>query len=148
MAELTNDDVLLPGAFVDKLEPAGISDDFLIKRLKREFNAREKKTVKVKGAVNPDTLAKGYKIVAVTGLVAYDKESNQVFGDGETLLEHNPWDMKIQQGARKDVHQLRRDYPAEKLEVEGLKDLGTRLQKALERKAGNNNNHDRRTGQE
>lgn len=111
MAELAKDDVLYPAPFADKLDPAGISDDFLIKRLKREFKAREIKTVKVKGAIKQEDLAKGYKIVGVTGCLAYDKEGNQVFGDGETLLEYKPWDLGIQQAARKDVHKLKGDYP-------------------------------------
>lgn len=116
MEEPTKDDMMYP-SFKEQLSDKKIDADFLIKRLKRAFKAKKRETVKVKGAVNPNTLAKGYKIIAVSGILAYDKEGGQVFGDGETLLEHNPWDMGIQEGARKDAHKLRGDYPTEKLEI-------------------------------
>ena len=134
MAELTNDDVVNKTPFLEEVEKRGIDADFLIKRLKRAFDAKQTTNIKIKGAINPDDLPKGYKAVATSGYLTYDKNGKQLCGDGETLIRFNEWDMGIQEGARKDAHKLRGDYPATngKMELSGtiiLKTIG-RTQKA------------------
>jgi len=141
MAELTNDDCVNKTPFLEEVEKRGIDADFLIKRLKKAFDAKQTTNIKIKGAINPDDLPKGYKAVATSGFLAYDKEGRQLCGDGETLIQFNEDDMGIQEGARKDTHKLRGDYAPEKVKVEGLNGIAERLQKALEKK----NNHDNGT---
>jgi len=142
MAELTNDDVVNKTPFLEKVEKRGITDEFLITRLKRAFNAKAPVNIKIKGAVKQEDLPKGYKVVATSGFVTYDKEGGQLFGDGETIIRFDYWDLGIQEGARKDTHKLRGDYAPDKVKVEGLNGIAERLQKALEKK----NNHDNTTG--
>lgn len=141
MAELTNDDVVNKTPFLEEVEKRGIDAEFLIRRLKRAFDAKTPVNIKIKGAINPDDLPKGYRVIATSGYLTYDKEGKQLCGDGETIVRFDYWDMGIQEGARKDTHKLRGDYAPEKVKVEGLNGIADRLQKALEKK----NNHDNGT---
>ncbi len=106
------EDLELRVLFKKKLTARKVTAEFLITRLKRELNARETKIIKVKGAIKAEDLPKGFKIIATSGTLAYDKEGEQVFGDGETIIRYDPWNMGIQQRAREDAHKLRGDYPA------------------------------------
>lgn len=99
----------------DALENQAIDALYLIKRAKREINAKETKLIKVKGAITKGDLPKGFKIVATSGHLSYD-EDQEVFGNGETVIRYDPANMGIRQKARQDLHKLRADYPAEKVE--------------------------------
>lgn len=134
MAEVTNNDVKLP-SFGDELNTSGITSAYLIRKLKRELNAKETKVIKIKGTVSQDSLPKGFRIITTSGLLAYDRERTQLFGDGETIIRYDRANMGIRQRAREDTHKLKGDYAPQVLEVEGLKSIADRLQDALEKKA-------------
>ena len=101
---------------VNELETHGITVDYLIKKLKRELNAKETKIIKIKGAVKQEDLPKGFKVIGTSGHLSYDKEGAEVFGDGETVIRYDPQALGIRQKGRMDAHKLRGDYPAEKQE--------------------------------
>lgn len=118
MAEVTNNDVKLP-SFGDDLNTSGITSAYLIRKLKRELNAKETKVIKIKGVVSQDSLPKGFRVIATSGLLAYDKEGTQLFGDGETIIRYDPANMGIRQRAREDTHKLKGDYPADEMKHSG-----------------------------
>jgi hypothetical protein len=97
----------------------GITPLYLARKLKRELNAKEPKIVKVKGAVNPDSLPRGYKIRAQSGMIIHSAEGGQDYGDGETVIEYKVDNIGIAQKARMDAHKLRGDYPIERHELNG-----------------------------
>ena len=120
----------LASPFADVLDGVGVTKEFLAERLKKEINAKETKTVKMKGAVSQDNLPqtpkgnvkRGYRIVTTSGLLSYQKTEDgpeEVFGDGDTVLEIDYINWPISQKARMDAHKLRGDYPAAKHEVTG-----------------------------
>lgn len=115
-AELAAD---LLNPFKNVLLKGGIDDKFLIRQLKKELRSKEPKIIKVKGAVNPETLKKGYKIVTTSGEIIHSTDGGQDYGDGETVLQYEVANIGISQKARMDVHKLRGDYPAEKHELSG-----------------------------
>ena len=118
--KMPKEDALKPEAFRKDMEARGINSKFLITRLKREFNAKESRIIKVKGAIKQEELPKGFKIIGTSGFLAYTKKGEQVFGDGDTIIHYAPWNIGVQQRAREDVHKLRGDYAAEKTEDQQL----------------------------
>jgi predicted Fe-Mo cluster-binding NifX family protein len=106
---------------LDALEAEGITVEYLAKKLKQELNAKTVKTFKVKGAIPLGKIkgARGMKAVSVSGTLDIDREGNNLYGDGETIIEHTMADMGIRQKARQDAHRLRGDYAPEKHEVNG-----------------------------
>ena len=96
----------------------GITAKKLSKLLKQELKARETKIIKVKGALKQEDLPKGFKIIAVSGVLSYDKQGHQVFGDGETIIRYDPKSLVIRQRAREGANKIRGDYAPEKHEVE------------------------------
>jgi hypothetical protein len=124
---------------LDTFKEYEITDDYLIGiKLKSELESIEPKFLKVKGAISKKDLPKGYTIVATSGTLTYDKEGEQLFGDGETIIRCDLADMRIRQDARKDAHKLKGDYAPQVIEVPGLTSIADRLQNALDKKA----NHD------
>lgn len=110
------EDLLSP--FKDSLRKGGIDDDYLLKQLKKEFRAKKRVTIKVRGAVDPKSLPRGWRVVATSGLVLYDEENEKPFSTGETILEYREHRIGVSQNARMDVHKLRGDYPAEKVQLD------------------------------
>lgn len=100
----------------DALINQAIDAPYLAKKAKRELNAKETKLIKVKGAITQDQLPKGFKVIATSGLLSHGEDGEQVFGDGETVIRYDPAAMGIRQRGRQDVHKLRGDYPAEKVD--------------------------------
>jgi hypothetical protein len=96
----------------------GLTLPALTKFLKRELRARVTKSIKIKGAVNPDELGRGRRIVAASGTIIQTKDKDS-FGDGETVIEWDEVAWDVRQRARMDAHKLRGDYPAEKREITG-----------------------------
>ena len=90
----------------------------ITKLLKRELKAKITKLIKIKGAVSPDQLGKGRRIVSTSGTIIQTKDKDS-FGDGETVIEWDEIAWDIRQRARMDAHKLRGDYPAEKREITG-----------------------------
>jgi len=76
-----------------------ITAHYLVKKLKRELNAKETKTIKVKGAVGTDNLPRGFRVVACSGTMAEGKEG-QAFGDGDTVIQYDVIAWGIRQKAR------------------------------------------------
>jgi len=114
------EDLLNP--FKDTLIKGGIDDDFLIRQLKREFRAKEPKIIKVKGAINPEDLPAGFKVIASTGVIEHRKEGDEdvsFYSDGETIVQYKVHLIGTSQKARMDAHKLRGDYPAEKHDISG-----------------------------
>jgi hypothetical protein len=111
------EDIDGPDPMKEALDKHKITCDYLVRKLKSEMNAKETKTIKIKGAVSQDDLPKGFKIIAASGTLEYDEKGEQLFGDGETLIRYDPKALGIRQKARQDAHKLRGDYPAEKVEV-------------------------------
>lgn len=113
----TRDEIIqdLRSPFKSVLNRGGIDDEFLVKRIKQELNAKETRVVKAKGALTADSLPKtkkgnvkpGYKIIGTSGVIE----------TLNTLLAVDFIDWGIRQKARMDVHKLRGDYPAEKHEL-------------------------------
>jgi hypothetical protein len=96
-----------------------ITDEYLAKKLKGELKAKRSELIKIRGAIAQESLPKGYKLIAVSGTLAYSKDGDEIFGDGESLIERKVPDRQIQQKGRQDTHKLRGDYPAEKYEHSG-----------------------------
>ena len=103
---------------LEYFEQSGLTMPALTKLLKRELKAKVTKSIKVKGAVNPDELGRGRRIVAASGTIIQTKDKGS-FGDGETVIEWDEIAWDIRQRARMDAHKLRGDYPAEKREITG-----------------------------
>ena len=99
------------------MEAQGIRGSTLAKLLKEGLRAKETKTIKVKGTVDPNKLPRGYRVVAVSGRIIYDVDGNPKAGDGETVLEYDLKHHDIRQRSRSDAHKLRGDYPPEQREV-------------------------------
>jgi len=114
---LKPEDLEGPDPMVAALGAIGITPAFLSRRLKRELNAKETHRVKVKGAVDPDNLPKGRKLVTTSGSLAYDK-TGEVFGDGDSVIEWSEINWKVRQTARMDAQKLLGAYPAERKTVE------------------------------
>lgn len=99
----------------------GITPEYLVKKLKAELNAKETKTIKIKGAVGD--LGRGFKVVTTSGLVEFEKEGDKVFSDGETLIRSDQVAWGVRQKARMDAQKLLDLYPAEKHELDFKKPL-------------------------
>ena len=109
--------------FQSALNKGGITEDFLIRQLKKEFKSKEPKVIKVKGAVKKEDLPRGYRVITTTGLIEFDNDGEREFSDGETIIEYQVHNIGISQRARMDAHKLRGDYPAEKHELSGAVDV-------------------------
>jgi hypothetical protein len=103
---------------LEYFEQNGLTLPTLTKLLKRELKAKVTKSIKIKGAVSPDQLGRGRRIVAASGTIIQTKDGND-FGDGETVIEWDEVAWDLRQRARMDAHKLRGDYPAEKREITG-----------------------------
>lgn len=106
-------DLLNP--FKDVLLKGGIDEGFLIDQLKKEFNSQEPKIIKIKGSIEQSELPEGFEVVANSGMV-YEGEKGVVRLDGETIIQYKVDNIGTMQKARMDVHKLRGDYPAEKMD--------------------------------
>lgn len=115
---VTVEELNRPDPIQKSMDKHGITIDYLVKKLKRELNAKVSERVKVKGAVKKEDLPRGRRIVATSGTLAHDKDG-QVFGDGDTIIEweEKAWD--VQQRARVDAHKLLGNYPAAQVHVGG-----------------------------
>ncbi len=102
----------------DRMESHGLTDIVLIKQLKKELRAHVTHTAKLRGAVTPDELKRGIRILSESGQIITTKDG-EVFGDGDTVIAWNEVDWTTRQRARMDAHKLRGDYPAEKKEITG-----------------------------
>jgi len=97
------------------LEDSGLTLNFLVKKLKRELNAKVTKTQKVKGAVHD--LPKQFRKITTTGIIErkmIDGEMEKEYSDGESLIQWDEEAHDIQLRALIEAHRLRGDYPAEK----------------------------------
>ena len=97
---------------------AGITERALAKQLKRELKAKESRRVKVKGAVSPEALPRGRRLILTSGKIVLDKDGNEVSGDGETVVEWDEVAWDVQQRARMDAQKLLGLYPAERVDGE------------------------------
>lgn len=104
--------------FQNALETSGITEKYLVRKLKRELNAKETKTVKIKGAVDKTSLPRGFKVVAESGKIK-ETEGGEVFSDGDTVIHYDVVEWSTRQKARMDAHKLMGHYPAEKRELTG-----------------------------
>lgn len=104
---------------LQKIEESGLSFQKLLSKLKKELNWKETKTMKIKGAVDPESLPKGFKIVATTGIIEHragEDGGQDFFSDGETVIQWNEKSGGMRQRARMDAHKLRGDYPSKKID--------------------------------
>jgi signal peptidase I len=108
-------------SMLERMSSAGITDTFLINKLKNELNAKITKTIKVKGAITASELPTNgkkkspYRIVATSGQIITLRGKDGVeedYGDGETIIAWEEIDWSTRQAAREDAHRLRNDYPA------------------------------------
>lgn len=97
----------LVNPFKQVLDTGGIDDEYLIKQLKKEFENEEPKHIKSSGKLDSRTLPKNYKVIA-------KPTKDNPYGD--TIIECRLHNIAISQKARMDVHKLRGDYPAEKID--------------------------------
>ncbi len=118
-----------PDVILEAMKDEKMTAKYLVKRLKREMNAKKPTRLKVKGVVTPETTPKGNpkrgapKVVGISGLIIEGEEGQNAFGDGETVLEFIDHDIGTQQRARMDAHKLRGDYPSEKHDLKVTGDL-------------------------
>lgn len=101
------------------LDNAGLTFEYAIKLIKKELHAKKTERLKVSGAVNPDNVGKGRRILATSGVIETDKEGDQYYSDGDTVIEWDEIDWTVRQKARMDLHKLRGDYPAKPVELTG-----------------------------
>jgi hypothetical protein len=101
------------------LEDAGLTFEYTIKLLKKELHAKKSERLKVKGAVNPDNVGRGRRILATSGVIETDKDGDQYYSDGDTVIEWDEVDWTTRQKARMDLHKLRGDYPDKHVELTG-----------------------------
>jgi hypothetical protein len=130
LAELANRPVI---SYMDDL---GITLDYLLKRAKRALNAKETKNAKLKGAVKD--LPRGRRLIATSGTVHYEERDGVKIlmgGDGDSLIEWDEVAWSIREGARKDMHKLRGDYPADRMEHTGKDGGPIQTIPAIEREA-------------
>jgi|GEM_PF-2186777 len=73
---------------VQLLQEKGPKLDKVLKRLRDALKAQETKVVKLKGAITPDQLPKGFKLIVNTGLLIEGPEGQQ-FGTGESLVKYD-----------------------------------------------------------
>jgi len=117
-AEIANqaaDDVI--NLRLEALDKAGLTFEYTIKLIKKELKAKKTERLKVKGAVNPDNVGKDRRVLATSGVIETDKDGDQYYGDGDTVIEWDEVDWTTRQKARMDLHKLRGDYPTEKQDV-------------------------------
>lgn len=96
------------------LDNAGLSLEYLIKKLKKELSAKTTKTQKVKGG--PNKLPTGVRVITTTGIIEYisgEDGTERVYSNGDSLIQWDEAALDIRQRARIDAHKLRGDYPAE-----------------------------------
>jgi len=98
----------------------GITNIVLAKTLKDGLESEKSIIIKVKGAINPESLRNGYEIVATSGIIVTDRKGKQHYGDGETVIEYKVPNDELRQIARKDAHAQRGHYPADKHEHSGF----------------------------
>jgi hypothetical protein len=98
------------------LNAKGITVDKLAALAKQEIGSKATRTIKVKGAVNPKDLPKGYRIVAETGVIEED-ETGKRHSTGETIIEVSEINWNTRQKGRQDLHKLMGHYPPEVREV-------------------------------
>lgn len=118
---LTRDEMvrLTLAPLYEDMERHGIDADYLIKKLKKELNAKETKTVKIKGAVIDANLPRGRRLAVTSGTLAYRETKEgieEVFGDGDSVIEWDEVAWGVRQKARQDAHKLLSHYPNEKIE--------------------------------
>lgn len=92
-------------------EELGITNVTLAQQLKDALEAKEPRIIKAKGAVDPKKLPPGFTVIATTGVIYYDRKGNEVYGDGETIIQYTVALQGIREGARKDVEAQRDHYP-------------------------------------
>ena len=102
---------------LEALDKAGLTFEYTIKLIKKELKAKKTESLKVKGAVNPDNVGKDRRVLATSGVIETDKDGDQYYGDGDTVIEWDEVDWTTRQKARMDLHKLRGDYPTEKQDV-------------------------------
>lgn len=85
------------------LNSHGITFDRLAQLTKRHLNAKSVDHIRVKGKVDPQSLPRGYKLIAVT--------------EEYSLIRYVGPDYSVRESARKDALKLHGAYPAEKHEV-------------------------------
>lgn len=107
----------------ESLDKQGITPEYLAKKLKRELNAKETKTIKFKGFVEQDTLRRGFKVIGTSGIIIELKdetgEKTLRAGNGDSHVAYNVIAWNIRQKARMDAHKLLNHYPPEKHELTG-----------------------------
>lgn len=100
----------------DVMEAQGITGTKLAQLLKEGMEARETKTIKVKGDIQE--APEGYKIIAKSVSKRMDREGVVHEFVGETVLQWDETLHDIRQRTRSDAHKLRNDYPPEHLKVD------------------------------
>ena len=113
----------LANPVVDALDAEGLGLAYLIKKLKRELDAKATKLQKIKGKIplndnGKPQLAKGTRIVTQSEKPSLDKEG-ELYDDGETVIAVDEIDWSTRQRARMDAHKLRGDYAPDKVEHTG-----------------------------
>jgi len=95
----------------------GLTREFLAKKHFDELNAVKLTRIKVKGAVSDDDT--DGKVIARSGLIVHGKgkDSVDIFGDGDTVIEVKSADMAIRQRGRREAFAMRSEIPSEKKDV-------------------------------
>jgi len=108
-------------------DDVGLSRPYLARKHKAELNAKDTKTIKVKGAVKQATLPRGWKVIATSGTLSYGKDGEEIYGDGDTVLMYKVAAWGIRQKARDDAFKMRGDIPPQKQEITGAIQLAPEL---------------------
>lgn len=122
------------GPVIDEwMDEVGLSDTELKAKIVGLINAKETKFIKVKGAVNPDDLAEGTRVIASTGTIEKGAQGSEWYGDGDTLLAVETESLAIQTKNIETAVKIKGLIKPPVVEVNGLDTLVDDILKARNR---------------
>lgn len=79
------------------ISDVGLTPEKIKLKIIQGLEAKETQRMKIRGAVKPEALQEGRRLVVTSGTLANDKEGNNVFGDGDSVIEWDDEALGIQQ---------------------------------------------------
>ncbi len=69
------------------LDEVGLSDEAIKLKISQGMIAKKVIIRKIKGAVNPNDLPPGYRLITTTGKLSFGENGEEFFSDGDSLIE-------------------------------------------------------------